>query len=255
MKKNIKTLMIIFFVFSVSCSTETTIDDLSIGDLSTNNVSLKMRTSSAQTTAFNKNIFEKFLDIIVGDKLYAYDAGNGVVITDFQMSFRDIKLDKLNATNSEIEFTGPFQIDLLNDTQSLTETIGSGEITAGTYKKVRFVLHKSTDIDTNHVLYDRSIYIAGTINGTNFIMHHDTSENIEIQSDAGIEVNENTTGLLVDINLDNLLSGIDLTTAEDSNNDGLIDISPITNDDNINRDLAESLKDNIKLVADFLEDK
>ncbi|MDH5717722.1 MAG: hypothetical protein OEZ22_08790 [Spirochaetia bacterium] len=222
-------------------------------------VELKIRTSSISADSHTKNIFEKVLDLITGERLYAYHAENNVIITDFKMSFKGIEFEKYDEhiekyiTIKSSELTGPFQVDLLSETNLLTESLGIGFIEGGSYKNIKFIFDKS-NLAEDYGLYKCSIFIAGTINGIEFIMRHDTSESMKVESEAGVIVDEYTDGLLIDINLEDILHDINLSAALDSNNDGLIDISPITHDNDINRILAETLKDNIKHRARLLKE-
>ena len=160
---------------------------------------------------------------------------------------------------SDVYFTGPYELDLLDSTGAIEQTIGSVEVPAATYQEVRFKLHKSTDSDPAGVLYDRSIYLAGTIDGTPFEMWHDNSENLDVGKATGILVGDGPVEIIVDFDLSAFLDQesnggflIDLTTATDGNLDGVIEINPNSDDGTVNRDLADELKDNIKLVADWL---
>ena len=54
------------------------------------------------------------------------------------------------------------------------------EVPAGTYDGVRFVMHKAANLDPADPnfdkMFERSIYVEGTFNGTAFVMWHDTGE-------------------------------------------------------------------------------
>jgi len=180
-----------------------------------------------------------------------------VVISDFSLSIRDVefKQDESDLDTADVEFRGPFELDLLLNSNALSQTIGDLDLVDGTYSVLRFKLHKSRDWLQTSKLYDRSLYLAGTINGKNFEFWHDTSENLDIENSAGIVVNGNTVNVVVTFDIDlflNSLHQIDLSTAVDGDEDGLIEINP-DNDDG-NSDLADQLKDNIKLAADMIKD-
>ena len=181
------------------------------------------------------------------------------IITDFQISIRDVifKTDADDDGNSDdstdVVFSGPYQVDLLNGSDALSQTIGSAEVPNGVYQELRFKFHKDENLPTDAPLYDKSIYIAGTIDDVPFEMWHDTSENLDIGKSTGVVVNENNVSLNVVFNVDQFLSSlntIDLTTATDGNDDGTIEIHP--NDPDGNKDIADALKDNIKEAADLL---
>lgn len=188
-----------------------------------------------------------------------------VMITDFQLSIRDVSLELEAIENdndstetedsTEIKFAGPFVLDLLDDTDVLTQSLGAVDFPQGVYEEVDLVLHKTRDVATDHPLYDRSIYLAGTIDGIPFEMWHDTSENLEIEYAEGVTVDEMGAGITITFSVDqfmNSLHQIDLSQAQDGNGDGLIEINP--NDPDGNKELADLLKENIKEAADLLED-
>ena len=87
-----------------------------------------------------------------------------VSITDFQISIRDVVLmtdhDNLAIADdsTEIGFRGPYQLDLLNGSDAITQTIGTVEVPNGTYQKLRFKFHKDEDLAITEPLFDRSIF-------------------------------------------------------------------------------------------------
>ena len=181
-----------------------------------------------------------------------------VVFTDFKISIRDVVFkndDDINSSldTDEIQFRGPYQIDLLDNTDALSQTIGNAFVPDGKYKEMRFKFHKDEDLPASNDLFDKSIYIEGTIDGTPFVFWHDTSENLDVGRSTGVLVQGNTVNFTVQFNISQFLSSlnqIDLSQATDNNNDGLIEIFP--NDEDGNQDIADALKDNIKMAADLL---
>ena len=183
-----------------------------------------------------------------------------VIFTDFKISIRDVifKNDDDPLSNldnpAEIQFRGPYQIDLLDDTDALSQTIDNVIVPDGHYKELRFKLHKSRDIAETDSLFDRSIYIEGTIDGVPFVFWHDTSENFDLGKSTGVLVKGGIVNFTVQFNISQFLGSvnqIDLGLATDNNNDGLIEISP--DDVDGNQNIAEMLKENIKEAADLLD--
>ena len=182
-----------------------------------------------------------------------------VDITDFKISIRDVAFKNEDDANPEfdtldIKFRGPYQLDLLNGGDPLSETIGSTEIPNGTYQEIRFKFHKNEDLAPTDKLFDRSIYLAGIIDGVPFEMWHDTSENLDVGRSTGVSVLDNQVSLTVVFTIDQFLESlhvIDLTTAVDGNQDGLIQIN--TNDPDGNKEIADLLKENIKASADLMD--
>jgi hypothetical protein len=182
-----------------------------------------------------------------------------VVFTDFKISIRDVVFKNDDDPNSsldtdEIQFRGPYQVDLLNGTDALTQTIGTAFVPDGLYKELRFKFHKDEDLPATDDLFDKSIYIEGTIDGTPFVFWHDTSENLDVGRSTGVEVVGGMVEFTVTFDISQFLSSfnqIDLSTATDNNQDGLIEIFP--NDQDGNQDIADQLKENIKATADIID--
>lgn len=183
-----------------------------------------------------------------------------VVITDFQISIRDVIFmtdhddDRLADDSTEIGFRGPYQLDLLNGSDAITETIGTIEVPNGIYQQLRFKFHKDEDLANSEPLFDKSIFIAGTINDIPFELWHDTSENLDVGKGTGVVVNNDEVDLTVNFTVSQFLNSNidnDLTKAVDGNKDGLIEIN--TNDPDGNKAIADELKENIKMAADLLK--
>ncbi len=215
--------------------------------LPTGIVSLKIKSSGSNT-------------IITSGRISTGRSNAAIVITDFRLSIRDVSFKNEDDANPEfdtldITLRGPYQLDLLNDADALTQTIGDVVVPNGTYKELRFKLHKDEDLPATNPLFDRSIFIAGTIDDVPFEMFHDTSENLDVGKSTGITVAGGTVNITVNFTIDQFLSSlnqIDLADAVDGNQDGLIEINP--NDPDGNKALADLLKENIKEAADLLNE-
>jgi hypothetical protein len=181
-----------------------------------------------------------------------------VVFTDFRISIRDVVFKNDDDPNSnldtdEIQFRGPYQIDLLNGGDALSQTIGDIVVPDGMYKELRFKFHKDEDLPPSDKLFDKSIYIEGTIDGQPFIFWHDTSENLDVGRSTGVKVEGAVINFTVEFDMSQFLSSlkqIDLNQALDGNENGIIEIFP--NDEDGNQDIADDLKDNIKETADLI---
>jgi hypothetical protein len=181
-----------------------------------------------------------------------------VIFTDFRISIRDVVFKNDDDDNSsldtdEVQFRGPYQIDLLNNSDALSQTIGNAFVPDGRYKELRFKFHKDEDLPATDNLFDRSIYIEGTIDGVPFVFWHDTSENLDVGRSTGVLVQGGRVDFTVQFDISQFLTSlnpIDLGQATDDNNDGLIEIFP--NDNDGNQDIAADLKENIKMAADLL---
>jgi hypothetical protein len=183
-------------------------------------------------------------------------AGNPVELTDFRVSIRDVKFklqgeDNTDLDSGEVEITGPFEIDMLDGDVAVADVLGDTVVPPGVYDGIRFVLHKSAD--SAAPLTDRSVYIEGTVDlgggAQSFVMWHDTGENFDLAGTNGLIIEDGVPNdLIVDFKLVSIISAVDFTLASLAE-----DISPDAADSN-NQQLAEALKEAIKVAADFGED-
>ena len=183
-----------------------------------------------------------------------------VSITDFQISIRDVIFmtdhddDGIADDSIEIGFRGPYQLDLLNGADAITETIGTVEVPNGTYQQLRFKFHKDEDLAQSEPLFDSSLFIKGMIGEKPFELWHDTSENFDIGKNEGIVVANNEIDLIVNFSVSQFLSSlheVDLSLAEDKDQNGLIEIN--TNDSDGNKEIVDAIKENIKFSADLIK--
>ena len=233
--KNLNLIALFFLLMVFGCSKD-----------ETHEAGIKLKVSAINPTIQSK--------LVTSNKLL----NNSIIFTDFKISIRDVVFKNDNDENSnldtdEIQFRGPYQIDLLNGSDALTQTIGNAFVPDGLYKELRFKFHKDEDLATTNDLYDRSIYIEGTIDGIPFVFWHDTSENLDIGRSTGVLVQDDIVELTIQFEISqflNSLNNLDLSQAKDENNDGLIEIYP--NDEDGNQDIAYELKENIKMAADLM---
>ena len=233
--KNLKLLWlasIVFAFFAQSCSNDPSV---------TGSLNLSMKSTGSTT-------------INTGGRVTST-----IEITDFKISIRDIAFKNEDDDNpqfdtADVKFRGPYQLDLLSGGDALTATLGNAVIPNGNYKEIRFKFHKDEDLPASDNLFDRSLFVAGTIDGVPFELSHDTSENFDVGRTTGVIVQDNEINLAVEFSIDQFLSSlnpVDLSTAVDGNQDGLIEIG--TNDPDGNNDLADLIKDNIKEAADLIK--
>jgi len=143
--------------------------------------------------------------------------------------------------DDEIGLQGPWELDLLNQTNPLTTV----SIANGTYEEVEFKLNKSTV--TTSQLYNKTIEIRGLIDGVPFIFTHDFEKEFSIDyedNNQSLIINNNSYDLVLNFDLNQWLSTIDLSTAVDGNGDGTIEISP--NDPDGNNNLANQLNEDLE---------
>ncbi|MEB8330322.1 hypothetical protein OO009_13230 [Flavobacteriaceae bacterium KMM 6897] len=149
----------------------------------------------------------------------------------------------------EIELEGPFELDLLNGSLTFVDV----QIPNGNYEEIEFKF----DVNKNEAspLFNKTILLTGTIDTVPFEFWYAFEEEIEIDFEdslSDIIIENSNNKVTINFNLDMVIANIDLSTAQDGNGNGLIEIHP--NDEDGNRELADLLKNKIKEYADLLDD-
>jgi len=152
--------------------------------------------------------------------------------------------------DDEVNLVGPFELDLSNDAVTVVDV----DIPLGTYEEVEFEMNRSSN--SASPLYQKSILVTGTIDGTNFEFYHTFDEDFEVDyEDAGQNLvidNTNNASIVFNFDLNAVFNSVDLSNAADGNNNGIIEINPVDNDGN--QALANQLKNAIVLYAELQDD-
>lgn len=187
---------------------------------------------------------------------------SNVVLNSFIVNLKEIEFEldesHLDETNQsyddngyydsedEIKLKGPFQLDLLNVSTPLTFV----DLPNGKYEEVEFKMAK--DLNAGSSMYGKSIQIKGTIDGTPFVFWHTTEEDFEVDFEdmnQDVVVTDGTITVNINFDLNIALSGIDFSSANDGDGDGVIEIGP--DDMDGNHDLADLIKEKIKDATDL----
>lgn len=242
--KNLKNLIGIIALFALltSCSSDST--------SSTNTMKISGKATYTAGAARTSN---------------ASSPNAGVVLTSFKINIKEIEFkvnesegnenenhngddhgsgddnhDGLFNGEDEAGLNGPWEIDLLNQTAPVTTVT----IANGTYEQVELKLGKS--LVTTSPLYNKTAKIEGTINSVPFVFWHDFGQKIEIDYSnpaQNLVVSNSSFDLVFNIDLNQVLSQVDLTSAVDGNGNGVIEIGP--DDTDGNNALAEQLNTHI----------
>jgi len=183
---------------------------------------------------------------------------NEIVINSFLLNIEEIALEADEAEGvegpfvSDIELEGPFVVDLIKDSSGIEQTLAEVDLPEGNYEEIEFSINESEDSESE--IFEKSIFISGTINGTPFEFWHKEDLDFEIEFENGMLTLEEASATLINLQFDlnNLLSLVDLNLATDGNQDGLIQINPT--DEDGNNDLSDSIMDAIDDVIDAFED-
>ena len=188
----------------------------------------------------------------------AQRTANDIVINSFLLNIEEIELEVDDDAGvegpfvSDIELEGPFVVDLIKDSSGIAQTLAEVDLPEGNYEEIEFTINENED--GGSVMYQKSFVITGTINGAPFEFWHDDNLEIEIEFENGMLTLQEGTATLINLQFDlnNLFTLIDISTATDGNEDGLIEINPL--DEDGNRELADAIMDAIDDVVDAFED-
>lgn len=230
--KNVKALIgiIILFIMMTSCSSDSTsTNKMRIIAKATYTNANKVATTGVVLTSFKINIKE--IEFQVADESEGENNdGND----------SDDNHDGMFNGDDEAGLVGPWELDLLNQSAPITTVT----IANGTYEEVKFKLNKSL-VSTSD-LFNKTMEIRGTINGTPFVFWHNFESEFEIDyHDAAqnLIVSNGSFDLVINIDLNQVLSNVDLTSALDGNGNGIIEIGP--DDTDGNNALAQQLNDDM----------
>lgn len=188
-----------------------------------------------------------------------------VVVESFKINIEEIEIefdddDPMFATDSVVtdyELEGPFEVDLMKDGNALSTTIVNNvELPSAAYEEIEFEFSESENSISD--MYGKSIRIEGTINGTPFIFWSNEEIEIEIEFEELVYLDEASRAVLtVSFDLSSLFNpavgGIDITSATDVNQNGIIEIYP--EDPDGNSDLADLIWEKIEVIIEAFEDK
>ena len=190
---------------------------------------------------------------------------DGLVLESFKINIAEIELEfddddpLFNDTSyeTEYEFKGPFEIELIRDGNPFEVIIiNDVDLPNAAYDEIEFEFDKNKN--PNSAIYGKTMVIKGAIDGVPFIYWTDKELEMEIEFDELVHVDDVHNALLtVSFDLDALFNpsfgGIDITSAKDGNGDGLIEI--YKNDPDGNSDLSGSIWNRIKHIIKAFEDK
>ncbi len=143
----------------------------------------------------------------------------------------------------QIEFDGPFLIDIASS-QALTGVLlGSFELPSALYDEIELDISPSRN-DSNELIAGRSVYIAGTIDGQPFEMWTNKKAELEIEFPGrkGVDITKDDASRWIRISLSRIrsnLAAMDLSSAVDGNGNGIIEIGH--NDQDGNNALSATL--------------
>ena len=143
----------------------------------------------------------------------------------------------------DLEFDGPYLVDIISPEVLNGMVLDSYSIPNATYDEIEFELSPYHGTDNDEML-GRSIYITGTINETPFKLWTNKVKEIEIEfdDDRSINLTNENIRLYIEVSLEKVksnLQAMNLSSAADRNGDGCIEIG--NDDQDGNQSLSGSL--------------
>jgi hypothetical protein len=169
-----------------------------------------------------------------------------------QLEFRTLEQCQ-SSSEGEIEFEGPYVVDLL--TNASTPDLGTTQIPITSYCRIELRMAKldpgevPSGVDSNDPIVDHSLYVTGERGDfTPFIAKIEQDEEFRIENDSGFDLlqSESET-LFLAFDLTDWFSQIDLDSADITSGTILIDKDH-------NSELYDQLKTNVQLSAHLFED-
>ncbi|QCY69750.1 hypothetical protein FHG64_10260 [Antarcticibacterium flavum] len=171
----------------------------------------------------------------------------GANLLEAQIRLRDIGVIKAGESTGSRTLFGDGsvrQIPLLNSGLPAQPTqVGSAQLEQGNYDRVTLRLDRGQQLPAADPMNNRSLSISGTVNNMLLMIHTDVEEIITRTLQGGALNLATNERIFLNININTLFTGIDLTTAMDGNGDGTIEIEPSNIDEN--RSLYTRMVDNL----------
>lgn len=177
---------------------------------------------------------------------------NGFSTTDFKVGLKEVEMKyaakadilagiglggiSLNtAVNASLQNNASKEqtLVLMSSGTVQSEIFAQGNTPEGSYREINFRLFKNNEVAATDPMHDKSLLIAGSISGENAAIWLDQETMITADSsdEDGVMV-DGETAMEIVFDLNKLFSGIDFSTAVDSNADGMIEIGPGGSDNN-----------------------
>jgi hypothetical protein len=229
MKHSLKwmTTMIVMSAFISGCSKTDSSSTVNSGSTVTTGFAI---TGSGQNATVAQSQMQKLFNMFIPSAIAlpppALEDANAltVTLTDAWIVIKELefKSDEVageeEVDGEEIEFEGPYFVDLLTATP---ESFGDGNLPAGGIKRIKMQLHEAESgtlpAEAPADLDGKSIYLAGTVNGNNFTYAADDSTEFEIAGPTAVTPDASSNMLAV-IRIADLFKKIDLSAITGTTN-------------------------------------
>ena len=175
-----------------------------------------------------------------------------------EIEFESEEVGNIASENSEVEFAGPYFVDLLSNTPVRLDT---QLISQKSFKRIKMKLHATSvalPVGAPAGLANNSIYLAGSISGKSFTIQLDDGTVVQIAGPNGFVPTENSD-LLVEIKLANIFKQINMTSIVNNEvvdkNNRHAGANLCTSIDPSANDLYTCIRKGIEKHADFGSDR
>ena len=186
----------------------------------TNEVSASFKmtgSSSAATVAENKSIWSLLMNAAHAFLPATIQDSNGLTVNLSEawtvvkeVQFKSEETAGAEDSEIELEFNGPYIVDLLSNTPMVLDT---QKIAEKGIRRIKMKLHKAESLPAGAPagLINNSVYFAGSVNGNSFTFQMDDGSEMQIFGPSAFTPSENSE-LLVEVQLANIIKQIDLST-------------------------------------------
>lgn len=201
-------------------------------------VELSMTSSSSAATVA-RNWYHKLFSALLPSSVAKIPTGilldsqgNVIVINSLWLSIGEIELkltetaDASELENPEISFPGPYSVNMLHDSPS---SFAVGAIPLNQFRRLKYKFSKFLAVPEGAPsgVLQNALYIEGSVNGKPFV--YSSSSEVEVTiAGANAVLAENSSSLLIELHLANLIKKIDFSAITATS------VTPINSDNRIN---------------------
>lgn len=171
----------------------------------------------------------------------------GANLLNASMRVRDVGVIRAGDAASSRTLLGDAaarQVTLLNSGLPAQSTnIGSAVLPHDNYDRITLRLDRGQELAESDAMRNRSLFISGTVNNMILNVYTDVEEIITRNFNGGALNHNGPQTIYLDVNMNTLFSGIDLTTAVDGDGNETIEIEPSNTDGN--REIYNRMIDNL----------
>ena len=179
-------------------------------------------------------------------------ATSRIVLTDFKVNIGNIKFDvddndarfKTDSVVEDVKLTGPFLLNILDSTKTLSQIINTVNLHVGQYKEIKIKFLQSTIAGE---MNGKTFLIKGTVDKKKFLISSDKVIVLKINFEdhaKKLVATTNSQNLIIKVRIDAVLARLvawaNAGYLTDTNGDGFIDLC--TCDKDGHKDLGDQIR-------------